>query len=94
VKKKTPALQPKSIQASQPTTGVETQSRRGFLKQGAALVTGAASAGIAQGASAQNLAGEPWERVYGKGFTGYGQPSRFEQPVMRYVGKPLGDLAP
>src|SRR5437773_4326398 len=70
------------------------KGRRGFLKQGAALVTGAASPGIAQGANGQGLAGQPWERVYGAGFTGYGQPSRFEQPVMRYLGKPYGDLAP
>src|SRR5438876_3863307 len=70
------------------------KGRRGFLKQGAALVTGAASAGLAQGANAQGLAGQPWERVYGAPFTGYGQPSRFEQPVMRYLGKPYGDLAP
>jgi sulfane dehydrogenase subunit SoxC len=70
------------------------QGRRGFLKQGAALVTGAASAGIVQGANAQGLAGQPWERAYGAGFTGYGQPSRFEQPVMRHIGRPYGDLAP
>jgi sulfane dehydrogenase subunit SoxC len=94
VKKKPPALRSASVQASQPTAVEKTQSRRGFLKQGAALVTGAASAGIAQSAGAQTLAGEPWERVYGKGFTGYGQPSRFEQPVMRHIGRPLGDLAP
>src|SRR3989442_7617282 len=70
------------------------KSRRGFLKQGAALVTGAASAGLAQGANAQGLAGQPWERVYGAAFTGYGQPSRFEQPVMRHFLRPYGDLAP
>src|SRR5439155_2345153 len=68
--------------------------RRGFLKRSAALVTGAASAGLAPGANAQGLAGQPWERVYGAGFTGYGQPSRFEQPVMRHIGRPYGDLAP
>src|SRR6266853_1547478 len=70
------------------------KSRRGFLQQGAALVTGAASAGLAQGANAQGLAGHSWERVYGAPFTGYGQPSRFEQPVMRYINRPYGDLAP
>src|SRR5260221_1227277 len=70
------------------------KSRRGFLKQGAALITGAASTGLAQHANAQALAGHPWERVYGAGFTGYGQPSRFEQPVMRHIGRPYGDLAP
>jgi sulfane dehydrogenase subunit SoxC len=68
--------------------------RRTFLKQGAALVTGAASAAAASGADAQSLAGQPWERVYGAPFNGYGQPSRFEQPVMRYPLKPYGDLAP
>src|SRR2546428_1916570 len=70
------------------------KGRRGFLKRGAALATGDASAGLAQGANAQGLAGHPWERVYGAGFTGYGQPSRFEQPVMRHIGRPYGDLAP
>ena len=70
------------------------KSRRGFLKQGAALVTGAASAGLAQGANAQSIAGQPWERVYGAPFTGYGQPSRFEQPVVRHIGRPYSDLAP
>ncbi len=74
------------------TTGVPT--RRNFLKQGAVLVSGAASVGIAQSAGAQGLAGQPWERVYGAGFTGYGQPSRFEQPVQRHIGRPYGGLAP
>jgi sulfane dehydrogenase subunit SoxC len=69
-------------------------SRRKFLKQGTALVTGAASGALAQEAAAQSLAGQPWERVYGTGFTGYGQPSRFEVPVMRHIVRPYGDLAP
>jgi sulfane dehydrogenase subunit SoxC len=69
--------------------------RRQFLKQGSAMLTGvAASAALTPGASAQNLAGEPWERVYGAPFTGYGERSRFEQPVMRHVLRPYGDLAP
>src|SRR3954470_66970 len=67
------------------------RSRRRFLKQGAVLLSGA---GMAQGAASQERAGEPWERVYGAGFRGYGQPSRFEQPVQRYVFRPYGDLAP
>jgi len=75
--------------------GDDAPDRRKFLKRGAALVSGAAAtAGLARGASAQNLAGHPWERVYGAGFTGYGQPSRFEQPVQRYPTRPYGDLAP
>ncbi len=70
------------------------RGRRQFLKQGAALVTGAAAAGAASSAAAQELAANPWERIYGGGFVGYGQPSRFEQPVMRHIIKPYGDLAP
>ena len=68
--------------------------RRGFLRQGAAMVSAAASAGIAKGAEGADLAAHPWERVYGEGFTGYGQPSRFEQPVQRHLLRPYGDLAP
>ena len=68
-------------------------SRRAFLAQGAALATSAASVGLATGAQAQALAGSPWERVYGAPFNGYGQPSRFEQPVQRYFLKPYADLA-
>src|SRR3954463_4016885 len=69
----------------------EKRARRRFLKQGAVLLSGA---GMAQGAVSEELAGEPWERVYGAGFRGYGQPSRYEQPVQRYIFKPYGDLAP
>lgn len=70
------------------------ERRRGFFKQGAALVAGAASAGLGHGANAPPLAAEPWERVYGSAFTGYGQPSRFERPVVRHFLRPYGDLAP
>ena len=48
--------------------------RRKFLARGAALVSGAA---VLKGARADNRAGEAWERMYGAGFTRYGQPSRF-----------------
>ena len=71
-----------------------TDERRQFLKQGAALITGTAATGLATNAAAQSLAGQPWERVYGAAFNGYGQPSRFEQPVIRHIGRPYGDLAP
>jgi sulfane dehydrogenase subunit SoxC len=68
--------------------------RRVFLARGAAAAGVVASAGLTEGANAQGLAGQPWERVYGAGFRGYGQPSRFEQPVQRHIGRPYGDLAP
>jgi sulfane dehydrogenase subunit SoxC len=69
-------------------------NRRQFLQQSTVLITGTGAAGAATGAAAQGLAGQPWERVYGGTFTGYGQPSRFEQPVIRHIGRPYGDLAP
>ena len=64
--------------------------RRGFLK----TLAGMAPAALVTPASAQTLAGEDWERVYGAGFTPYGERSRFEQPVVRYLNQPYGGLAP
>ncbi len=66
------------------------KDRRLFLRRSAALVSGAALAGRA---NAEQLAGEPWERVYGAGFTKYGQPSPYEQ-IGRHFGQPYGELAP
>jgi len=68
--------------------------RRTFLAGGAAAAGATAFAGLTQDANGQGLAGQPWERTYGAGFRGYGQPSRFEQPVQRHIGRPYGDLAP
>src|SRR3979409_806978 len=72
----------------------EFPDRRRFLKQSSAVLTGAAASARAPAAAAQNLAGEAWERVYGAGFTAYGDRSRFEQPVARHLFRPYGDLAP
>jgi sulfane dehydrogenase subunit SoxC len=72
----------------------QNESRRRFLAQGAALVGGATSAALSPPGAAQELAGQPWERVYGAPFTGYGQPSKYEAPVIRHIGRPYGDLAP
>src|SRR4051812_25969428 len=69
------------------------KDRRLFLRRGAAVVSGAATAGFVGRASAEQLAGEPWERVYGAGFTKYGQPSHHEQ-IGRHFGQPYGELAP
>ena len=70
------------------------ESRRRFLAQSAALVGGAASAVVSPPGAGQELAGQPWERVYGTAFTGYGQPSKYEAPIIRHIGRPYGDLAP
>jgi sulfane dehydrogenase subunit SoxC len=72
----------------------KSDSRRRFLAQSAALVGGATSAVLSPPGAAQEVAGQPWERVYGAPFTGYGQPSKFEAPVMRHIARPYGDLAP
>jgi len=72
----------------------KNHSRRRFLAQSAALVGGATSAALSPPGAAQELAGQPWERVYGAAFTGYGQPSKFEAPVIRHIARPYGDLAP
>jgi len=74
--------------------GEDRGNRRRFLAQSAALVGGAASGSLAPPGAAQELAAQPWERVYGAPFTGYGQPSRFEASVQRHLVRPYGDLAP
>ncbi len=72
----------------------KNDGRRRFLARSAALVGGATSAALSPPGAAQELAGQPWERVYGAPFTGYGQPSKYEAPVMRHIARPYGDLAP
>jgi len=72
----------------------KSDGRRRFLAQGAALAGGTAFAALSPPGAAQEIAGQPWERVYGAPFTGYGQPSKFEAPVIRHIGRPYGDLAP
>ena len=69
------------------------KDRRWFFRRGAAVVSGAAATGLVGRAGAAELAGEAWERVYGAGFTKYGQPSRYEQ-AGRHFGQPYGELAP
>ena len=60
-------------------------SRRIFLET--ALVAGAVGAGMSS-ASAEPLAVQPWMKVPGAGFAGYGQPSRFEDKVVRLIPPP------
>lgn len=60
-------------------------NRRMFLE--GALAAGTASAAVIP-ASAEPLAVEPWMKEPGAGFTGYGQPSRFEDKVVRMIPPP------
>src|ERR1700681_4236653 len=55
-------------------------SRRIFLE--GALVLGATGAGLSCG-SAEPLTVQPWMKVPGSGFVGYGQPSKYEEKVAR-----------
>jgi sulfane dehydrogenase subunit SoxC len=68
-----------------PVAGNGILSRRVFLE--GALLAGAASAGVSS-ASAEPLAVQRWMKVPGTGFTGYGQPSRFEDKVVRFIPAP------
>jgi sulfane dehydrogenase subunit SoxC len=60
-------------------------SRRVFLE--GALVTGTVGASVSS-ASAEPLAVQRWMKVPGAGFAGYGQPSRFEDKVVRLIPPP------
>ena len=68
-----------------PVAGNGILNRRHLI--GGALAAGAAGAAIT-GASAEPLAIEPWMKVPGAGFAGYGQPSRFESKVVRVFPPP------
>jgi len=65
-----------------PVAGNGLLSRRLFL-QGTVIAGAAGPAGAA--AQADPLAVTPWMKVPGTGFTGYGQPSRFEDKVVRVI---------
>jgi sulfane dehydrogenase subunit SoxC len=60
-------------------------SRRVFLE--GAVVTGAAGAGVSS-ASAEPLVVESWMKEPGAAFAPYGQPSRFEDKVVRAILSP------
>ena len=68
-----------------PTAGNGILSRRIFLE--GALVVGATGAGLSF-ASAEPLAVQPWMKVPGPGFAGYGQPSLFESKVVKVFPPP------
>jgi hypothetical protein len=62
-------------QPGDPAAGNGILSRRVFLE--GALLAGAAGAS-ASDAMAEPVTVQPWMKVPGAGFAGYGQPSRFE----------------
>jgi sulfane dehydrogenase subunit SoxC len=68
-----------------PAAGNGILSRRIFLEGTIAL--GATGAGLSCG-SAERLTVQPWMKVPGAGFAGYGQPSLFESKVVRFIPPP------
>ena len=68
-----------------PAAGNGILSRRHLLE--GALVAGAAGIGISD-AVAQPLAVQPWMKIPGAGFAGYGQPSRYEEKLVRLIPPP------
>ena len=78
-------LAPSLSKQSDPAAGNGVLSRRIFLE--GALVTSAACAG-ASNASAEPLAVQNWMKEPGAGFAPYGQPSHFEDKVVRAILSP------
>ena len=69
-----------------PVAGNGILSRRLFLER--ALVAGAVAGAGLREAAAEPLAVQPWMKAPGAGFDGYGQPSRFEAKVVRFIPPP------
>src|SRR5438067_2681793 len=57
--------------------------RRMFLTAGTAAAVAVASAALPNPAAADALPVEPWMKLPGSGFVGYGQPSKYEEKVAR-----------
>ena len=71
--------------SGEPAAGNGILNRRIFLE--GALTAGAAGAGMSI-AAAEPLAVQPWMKTPGAAFVGYGQPSRFEDKVVRVIPPP------
>src|SRR5688572_19403270 len=87
-----PTLRERS--ASEPTSPT---GRRTFLVRGMGLAGAAATGGLT--ATTQAAEGVPpgvpkWMLTPGTPMRGYGQPSKFEEPVKRFVAQPYGPIAP
>lgn len=73
------------LEPGDPAAGNGILSRRIFLE--GAFVVGATGAGLSCG-SAELLTVQPWMKVPGPGFAGYGQPSLFESKVVKVFPPP------
>lgn len=75
----------------EPVAGNGLLSRRAFVQ--GAVAASALGAGL-RSATAAPLADESWMRLPGAGFAGYGQPSRFEGKVVRFIPPPPNPATP
>lgn len=98
----TPTLNRRSdVVATRHETPGHAVDRRGFLKRGVeaagAVAVGGVASTAALGAGGEEAAPPgvpPWMLPPGAPLRGYGQPSRFEEPVKRIIRQPYGQLAP
>jgi sulfane dehydrogenase subunit SoxC len=75
----------KRTEPAEPAAGNGILSRRIFLE--AALAAGATGTALSS-AAAEPLTVQPWMKVPGADFAPYGQPSRYENKVVRSIGRP------
>ena len=62
--------------------------RRMFLTAGTAAAAAVAGAALPNPAAADALPVEPWMKLPGSGFVGYGQPSKYEEQGRADTGTP------
>ena len=67
--------------------------RRTFLARGAGIAAAGLAATVAKAEDAPPAV-PTWMQEQGAPLNGYGQRSKFEEPVKRYVGQPYGAIAP
>jgi sulfane dehydrogenase subunit SoxC len=65
--------------------------RRAFIKGGAAFAAAMTGYTVVKPAAGQALVDQPWSREAGNLVTAYGQPSRFEEKVVRTLSNPKGE---
>ena len=83
---------PPSVDSSERPSG--TMDRRGFLARSAGIA-GAAAAGIAPQAAAQDATAVPqWMQTMGTPMRGYGNPSKFEEKVLRVAASGYAKVTP
>ena len=83
----------RELETAQPVAGNGLLDRRMLLGRGIALAgaVGAGAAGAGTGAAAEPLPVDPWSLEPGGIIPAYGQPSKFENKVVRTLTNPKGE---